>query len=176
MHEIPALNLIVAMDRARLIGRDGTLPWHLPNDLKRFRALTLGKPVIMGRHTHRSIGRPLPERRNLVLSRDPAFTAAGCEVVDSLDAALARVAGAAEVFVIGGAAVYAAALPQAARLYLTEVDAELEGDVRFPALDPDAWREVAREPCARDARHAHDYCFRVLERIIRAPAAGSNSR
>ena len=176
MRETPALSLIVAMDRARLIGRDGTLPWHLPNDLKRFRALTLGKPIIMGRRTHLSIGRPLPERRNLVLSRDPAFTAAGCEVVDSLDAALARLARAAEAFVIGGAALYAEALPRAVRLYLTEVDAELEGDVRFPALDPDAWREVAREARPRDERHAYDYCFRVLERVIRVPAAGSNSR
>ncbi|MEQ8233804.1 MAG: dihydrofolate reductase [Gammaproteobacteria bacterium] len=155
----------MAMDRERTIGRDGTLPWHLPEDLKRFRAITMGKPIIMGRRTHASIGRALPGRRNLVLTRDRDYAAPGCEVCVSLEDALARCADAPEVMIIGGAAVYRAALARAERLYLTEVDADVGGDVHFPPLDAEAWREVACEPHPRDARNAHDFRFRVLERV-----------
>lgn len=159
------LSLVVAMDRGRLIGRDGSLPWHLPEDLRRFRAITMGKPLIMGRRTHESIGRVLPGRRNIVLSRDADYRAPGCDVYPSLEAALASIAPSVEAMVIGGAAVYREALPRAQRIYLTEVDAELSGDVRFPALADEQWREVSAEHGCRDDRNAYDYCFRVLERV-----------
>jgi len=163
----PCVSLVVAMDREHVIGRDGTLPWHLPEDLKRFRAITMGKPIIMGRRTHASIGRALPGRRNLVLTRDAGYDAPGCELCPSLDAALARVADVEEAMIIGGAAVYREALARACRIYLTEVDAAVGGDVHFPPLDTAAWVEVARESHQRDERHAWDYCFRVLERVTR---------
>ncbi len=159
------LSLVVAMARNGVIGRDGSLPWHLPADLKRFRAITLGKPIVMGRRTHESIGRALPGRRNIVLSRAPDYRAADCEVFNSLDAALAALRDEAEVMIVGGAALYAEALPRADRLFITEVDAELAGDVIFPDFDRAAWREVGREAHGADASHAHDYCFRQLERL-----------
>jgi len=161
------LALVVAMARNGVIGRDGTLPWHLPADLKRFRAITMGKPIVMGRRTHESIGRPLPGRRNIVLSREPGYRAAGCEVFATLDAALAALADSDEVMIVGGAALYAEALPHAYRLYLTEVDAAPEGDVHFPAFDSHAWREVACEAHAADEQNEHSYRFRVLERLSR---------
>ena len=159
------LGIVVAMARNGVIGRDGTLPWHLPADLQRFRRLTLGKPIVMGRRTHESIGRVLPGRRNIVLSRDPAFRAAGCEVFASLEQALTALAEVEEVMVVGGAALYAEALPRAARLYLTEVEAEVAGDVRFPPFDRAAWREIERETHAADAANVHAWRFSVLERI-----------
>lgn len=162
------------MDCDRAIGRDGTLPWHLPNDLRRFRAITMGKPILMGRRTHASIGRPLPGRRNLVLSRDPAYTASGCETFTTLDAALATIAPDSEAMIVGGAELYRQTLPRAHRLYLTDVLAYTQGDVFFPALDPGAWREVWVEHHARDARHAYAYRFRVLERVIPASAPASS--
>lgn len=158
------LSVVVARDRNGVIGRDGDLPWHLPDDLKRFRAITMGKPIVMGRRTHESIGRPLPGRRNVVLSRRRGYEAAGCEVFPSLDAALAAL-DEPEIMVVGGAALYAEALPRAGRLYLTEVDAEVEGDVRFPVLDERDWQTVGDEAHAADERHAHAFRFRVLERV-----------
>lgn len=160
----PGLSLIVAMDRNRVIGRDGALPWHLPDDLKRFRKLTLGNPIIMGRRTHDSIGRPLPGRRNLVLSRDPGFRAPGCEVFASLDAALCALPAAAPAAVIGGAALYREALPLAQILYLTLVEADVDGDVHFPDFDTNAWHETAREQHAADERHAYPFSFVELRR------------
>ncbi|MCC6709786.1 MAG: type 3 dihydrofolate reductase [Gammaproteobacteria bacterium] len=159
------LALVVAMARNGVIGREGTLPWHLPADLQRFRAITMGKPIVMGRRTHESIGRPLPGRRNIILSSAPDYVAAGCEVFASLDAALTALAAVDEVMIVGGAALYAEALPRAARLYLTDVEATLDGDVFFPAFDRAQWREVAHEPHDADERNEHAYCFRVLERI-----------
>jgi dihydrofolate reductase len=138
-----SLALIVAMARNRGIGLAGALPWHLPEDLKRFKALTTGHAIIMGRKTHASIGRALPGRRNIVLTRSPAIFA-GCESASSLDAALALVADDPMPFVIGGADVYAQALPRATHLFVTEVDREVEADTFFPALPPGAWREVKR--------------------------------
>lgn len=167
------LALVVAMARNGVIGRAGSLPWHLPADLKRFRAITMGKPIIMGRRTHESIGRPLPGRRNIVLSREPAYRAAGCEVFGSLAAAQAALKNVDEVMIVGGAALYAEALPRAQILYLTEVDAAPEGDVHFPAFDRDEWREVEIEQHAADQQHAHAYCFRVLERLSRKAAPSS---
>lgn len=141
--------LIAAMDRNGLIGRDNTMPWHLSADLKHFRAVTWGKPIVMGRKTFQSLGRALPGRTNILVSRDPAFHAEGVVVADSLDEALARAAEVAgpegEVMGIGGANLYAQLLPLATRLYLTRIDAEYQGDAWFPPIDPTDWREVARE-------------------------------
>lgn len=164
-------SLIVAVGRNGVIGRDGQLPWRLSSDLKTFRRLTLGKPVVMGRKTFQSIGRPLDQRDNIVVSRDPAFEPQGVTVLPDiaeamiLARALARTSGVDEVMVIGGAALFEAALPEAHRIYLTEVDAAPEGDVYFPALDPSAWREVKREDLPKGPRDEHHAILRVLERI-----------
>lgn len=158
----PAVTLVVARARNGMIGARGRLPWHLPDDLRRFKALTMGKAVLMGRRTWASIGRPLPGRRNLVLTRDPAFEAAGATVVHSLGEAL-RQAG-DTLMVIGGAEVYALALPHAHRIELTTVDADIEGDTHLPPFDPRLWREIAREHHAADARHAHAMDFVTLVR------------
>jgi dihydrofolate reductase len=139
------LAVIAAMGTNRVIGKDGQLPWRLPEDLKRFKALTLGHPVIMGRKTHQSIGRPLPGRRNIVVSRQAGLALAGCEVAGSLEAALALLPDDGPLpFVIGGEAIYRAALPLASELLLTLVPAAPEGDVRFPELASGVWEEVER--------------------------------
>lgn len=159
------LTIIAALDRNRLIGRDGGLPWRLPDDLRRFKQLTLGKPIVMGRRTHESIGGPLPGRRNLVLSRDPAYRAGGCEVLSGLDAALAACGPDEELIVMGGSALYRDALPLADRLYLTEVDTAAEGDTWFPEFDRSAWRERSREPHPADDRHPYAFDFVCLDRM-----------
>lgn len=159
------ISLIVAMDRKRLIGRAGDLPWRLPDDLKHFKALTLGKIVLMGRKTWDSLGRPLPQRENWVLSRDPAFRPEGARVFADLASALAAAPADAELMVIGGAQLYAQTLAQAQTLYLTEVDAELDGgDAWFPAFDRRQWQETQRQPHAADERHAYAFCFLTLRR------------
>lgn len=159
-----AVTLVVAMDLRGVIGRAGGLPWRLPDDLRRFKALTLGKTVIMGRKTFESIGRPLPQRRNIVVTRDPRFAAAGIEVAASLEAALALCRQEPEVMVIGGAEIYRAALPSANKIELTRVEAEVDGDVHFPALDPAEWRESAGEHHPADAQHVYPMSFSTLER------------
>lgn len=159
------LSIVAAMDRNRLIGADDRLPWRLPADLAHFKRLTLGKPVLMGRRTHESIGRPLPERHNIVVTRDPGFRADGCTVVHSIEAGLAAAAAASEVMVIGGASVYAQCLARASRMYLTRIDAEFEGDTFFPAWNPSEWREVERRAFEPDERNAYPYRFEVLERL-----------
>lgn len=159
-----AIALVAALDRDRAIGRAGAMPWHLSDDLKRFKALTLGKPVLMGSRTARAIGRALPGRPNLVLTRADAAPFAGQVVVHSLDEALARAAG-GELMVIGGGEVYALALPRATRLHLTEIDAATaDADTFFPAFDRSAWRELVREHHPVDARHAFAFDFVDLER------------
>lgn len=158
------VSLVAAMDRRRLIGAAGRLPWHLPADLAHFKRLTLGKPILMGRRTFESIGRALPGRHNIVISRDPGFRAEGCTVAPSLQAGLAASGVAPEVMVIGGASIYAQALALADRMYLTLVEAELEGDVYFPAWDPREWREVDRRRFEPDGRNAYAYSFVTLER------------
>jgi dihydrofolate reductase len=159
------VSLIAALDCNYAIGRDRVMPWHLPDDLKRFKRLTLGKPVLMGRKTAMAIGRALPGRRNLVLTRGDSVPFAGQEVVDSLDAAIARVEGEKELCVIGGGEVYALALPYAERLYLTLVGAEVEGaDAFFPAFDQAAWREISRQSHPVDARHKYRFDFVDYER------------
>lgn len=139
------LTLVAAMAHERVIGIDNTLPWRLPEDLQHFKAVTLGKPVIMGRKTYDSIGRPLPGRRNIVVTRQGDWTRDGVETAGSLDEALAMAAGVEEVCLIGGAELYRQAIGQADRLSLTEIDAVYAGDAWFPAIDPARWVEQSRE-------------------------------
>jgi dihydrofolate reductase len=139
------ISIIVAMAHDRVIGKNNGMPWHLPADLKHFKKITTGKPVIMGRKTFESIGKALPNRRNLVVSRNADYEAPGAEVVPSLDAALSEVADQAEVFVIGGAQLFEQALPLAQRMVLTLIDLTVDGDTFFPEWDPSQWHEVSRE-------------------------------
>ena len=156
--------LVVAADEQGGIGRNGGLPWHLPEDLKRFRALTLGKPIVMGRRTWESIGRPLPGRRSLVVSRRRDFAPPGVEVFDSLAAALAAAESQPETCVIGGAQIYAQALPHADVIHLTRVHTSAGADTFFPALDAAQWEEIAREDRSADERHAWPCSFLTLRR------------
>ena len=156
------ISLIAALASNRVIGRQGTLPWHLPDDLRRFKAITMGHPVIMGRRTWESIGRPLPGRRNVVITRQAGYQAAGAEVFADLNGALAAVAGAPEVFVIGGGEMYAAALPLAHRLHLTELHQSVGGDAHFPPFDPAHWTQTMRE--SHTAPGGLRYDFVVYER------------
>lgn len=160
------LSLIAALDRHNAIGKGNALPWHLPDDLKRFKALTLGKPVLMGRKTAESLGRALPKRRNLVLTRGGSVPFDGMQAVASLDEAIALAAGeAGELCVIGGGEIYALALPRATRLHLTHVDARVDGaDAFFPRFDADDWREIARSAHPADAAHAFAFAFVDYER------------
>ena len=157
------LSLIVAMAKNRVIGNNNQMPWHLPADFAYFKKITTGHPVIMGRKTFESIGRPLPGRRNIIVSRNTAFHAENVEVMNSLEAAISACQS-EDVFVIGGATLYAEALPRADRIYLTEVDAAPEGDTLFPLLDKIQWREVARARRDADAKNVHAMEFTVLER------------
>ena len=141
----PRVTLVVARARNGVIGRGNALPWHLPEDLKHFRRLTIGHPIVMGRRTHESIGRVLPGRRNIVVSRTPGWHADGVEVAASLDEALARCAGCPEAFVVGGAQLFRAAWPLADRAVFTEIDADFDGDVRLDAPDAARWRAVQRD-------------------------------
>ncbi len=161
------VTLLAALDRRHAIGRNGAMPWQLPDDLKRFKALTLGKPVLMGRKTAIAIGRTLPGRRNLVLSRARIAPFAEQAVVHSLDEALSIAAG-AELVVIGGGEVYALALPHATHLSLTQVDTDTpDADTFFPAFDPQDWRETARAHHPADAKHAYAFDFVELDRHAR---------
>ena len=158
----PQVVLVAAMDRNRAIGRDNDLPWRLPNDLRRFKALTLDKPVLMGRKTAESLGRALPGRRNLVLTRGGRVPFEGMEAVGSVEQALSasREAGASELCVIGGAQLYALLLPRADAMRLTLVDtAVADADTFFPAFNADDWVETGRTAHPADARHAHAYIF-----------------
>lgn len=156
---------VVAHDRGRVIGKGGALPWRLPDDLKHVRALTVGKPLIMGRRTYESIGRPLPDRTNIVLTRDPAFHADGVRIARTPEEALAIAGDAPETIVFGGADVFRHFLPLADRIYLTEVDADLVGDTFFPALDRAEWRETLRTEHPADEKHAYAFRFVTLERV-----------
>jgi dihydrofolate reductase len=160
----PVISVIVAMANNGVIGRGNTLPWRLPADLKRFRSLTLGKPVLMGRRTFESIGRPLTGRVNLVLTRDAHWAADGTLSVRTLAEALEHARDSPELMVIGGAEVYGLVLPLAHRIYLTQVHADVPGDTFFPAFDPGEWRDTGRSTQAADERHAHALSFVTLER------------
>jgi dihydrofolate reductase len=155
---------LVAMADNGVIGRDNALPWHLPDDLKRFKSLTMGHALLMGRRTYESIGRALPGRRNLVLTRNPCWRAAGCERVDSPQAALAAVGTEQILYVIGGAEVFTACWAIVGRLEMTEVHAQVAGDVVLRGFDRAEWREVARIEHPADARHAHPFSFVTLVR------------
>ncbi|MBR8224022.1 dihydrofolate reductase [Burkholderia ambifaria] len=160
------LTLIVARARNGIIGRDNQLPWKLPEDLAFFKRTTMGAPIVMGRKTHESIGRPLPGRRNIVVTRDATRRFDGCDTVTSLADALALAArdGAAEAFLIGGAQLYAEGLALADKLIVTEIDADFDGDASFPAPDPAHWHEVSREPHQAAAPNTFGYAFVVYAR------------
>ncbi|AVG41316.1 dihydrofolate reductase [Achromobacter insolitus] len=157
-----SLTLIVAYSTNRVIGRDNALPWKLPGDLAHFKRSTLGHPIIMGRKTWDSLGRPLPGRSNIVISRNPGFTAAGAIVVPSLEAAVQACGDIDAAFVIGGAQIYVQALPLAARVLATEVRADVEGDAFFPLLPAFQWKETSREP--QPAENGYEYDFVTYER------------
>ena len=158
------ISLIAAVASNRVIGARGALPWHLPRDLAHFKRTTLGKTVIMGRKTHQSIAAKLPDRENLVVTRNPHLVATGCTALGSLQAAL-KAASMSEKIIIGGATLYAEALPLAEVLYLTRVHAELEGDTYFPDLDLAQWHETSHQDFDADARHAHPFTITTLTRL-----------
>lgn len=159
------LSLIVAMDENQLIGRDNDLPWRLPSDLAFFKATTMGKPIIMGRNTWESIGRPLPGRQNIVVTRQADYQAQGCTVVAGLKQAQIAAGAVEEVMLIGGAQLYQQALGIAHRLYVTRVHARLEGDAWFPEVDWAQWRKVYSQRVTPDARNAHAHTFEQWERL-----------
>ena len=161
------LTLIVAVADNGVIGRQNELPWRLPDDLKRFKALTMGKPIIMGRKTWESIGKPLDGRQNIVVSRNVEFRADGAQVADSFERALSLATLPDPVFVIGGAAIYRAALPSAQLLYLTEIRRSFAGDAHFPEYAPEAWREISRESKGMDGAEDFTYDFAAYERLSR---------
>ena len=158
------ISLIVAASNNNVIGAQGKLPWRLSSDLKRFKALTLGKPIVMGRLTYESIGRPLPGRQNIVITRQAGYAADGCDVVQSIDAAIKAAGDAEEIMIIGGSHIYQEFLPRAERIYLTRVQADVEGDVFLPDLAADGWREITREEHAADESNDYDVVFFRLER------------
>ena len=160
-----SINLIVAMAKNRVIGIDNKMPWRLPADFAWFKEHTLGHSVIMGRKPFESIGKPLTGRRNIVVSRNPVWHAGGCEVFASLRAALDSCNRKEPIFIIGGASLYTEALPAADHLYVTEVDATVEGDTFFPALEPEQWQEQWREHRAADDRNAYAMDFVILDRV-----------
>ena len=164
------LAMMVAKASNNVIGRNNKLPWYLPNDLKYFKQVTFGKPVIMGRKTWESLGKPLPGRTNIVITRQSGFQAEGAKVVATLDEAIAMaenvafIDGQEEAVIMGGAEIYALALPRADRLYLTEVHAQVEGDTWFPEYDSTEWNEIGREDFQAEGPNPYDYSFVVYER------------
>ena len=156
---------VVAYDQNRTIGNNNQLLWRLPDDLKHFKQLTLGKPLVMGRKTFESIGRSLPNRRNIILTRDPSFRAVGCEVVHSVAALQKLVASEPEVMIGGGAEIYRLLLPVTTKIYATEIEVALQGDAHFVALDPKQWCEVSRHHHAVDV--AHPYAFDFVEYVLK---------
>lgn len=162
--------MIVAMAENRVIGRNNKLPWYLPNDLKYFKQTTMGKPILMGRKTFDSIGKPLPGRANIVITRNKQWQAEGVKVVHSLEEAfslaesIAEIDGSNELMIIGGDQIYQSALDRMDRIYLTQVHAEVEGDAFFPELDWQAWQEIAREDFAAEGPNPYDYSFVVYDR------------
>ncbi|MBB1127242.1 dihydrofolate reductase [Thiospirillum jenense] len=165
-HQLPHLSIIAAIAHNGVIGHANALPWHLPADLLRFKQLTMGKPMIMGRRTFCSLPKVLPGRQHIVLTRDLDFQAPNSVLITNhLDDAIKLAGQVPEIMIIGGASVYAACLVRASRLYLTLIDAEIVGDVYFPMWNPDDWQEINQEQRPRDALNAFDMTFRTLERI-----------
>lgn len=163
----PRLSAIVAMGENRVIGKNNQLPWHLPADLKHFKQLTTGHPILMGRKTHESIGKPLPNRLNIILTRDRAYQSAGCEIVYAIGQALQLAATNAndELFIIGGADIYRQAMPWVQRIYLTIVHHTFDGDAYFPELAANEWRETSRERFEADEVNPFAYSFVTLDRV-----------
>jgi dihydrofolate reductase len=159
------VSMIAAMAKDRVIGLNGSMPWHLPADLAHFKRSTMGCPVIMGRKTYDSIGRPLPGRENIVLSRSSSLKLKGCVVVSTLEDALSKLGDASEVFIIGGQQLYQQALPLADRLYLTHIDAEFEGDTFFPDYSGIQWKQLSIESLSGDEKNAWPYRFEILEKV-----------
>jgi dihydrofolate reductase len=162
------LSLIVAMDENRLIGSNNQLPWHLPADLAFFKRTTMGKPIIMGRKTFESIGRPLPGRRNIVVTRNPEFTAAGCDIAGDIDAALAICSADEEVMLIGGASLYEQAIKQTAVMYITRIHHSFSGDTWFPEFNESDWKLTERQDIAADDANQYAYSFVKYVREIQA--------
>ena len=163
----PLLSLITAMDSKRVIGKNNALPWHLPADLAFFKQTTMGKPVIMGRKTFESIGKALPGRKNIVLTRDNNFEAPDCEVATDIDQAMSRVDGCVEVMLIGGASLYEQTIHSADKIYLTLIHHEFNGDTWFPEIDPEYWKLESREDCERDEKNQFAYSFLKYLRVMR---------
>ena len=155
----PIISLIAAMAKNRIIGKDNQMPWHLPADLGHFKAITLGKPIIMGRKTYESIGRPLPGRLNIVISTNKDYVLQGCETVTSLEDALTLVNDVEEVMIIGGGFLYTQTLPQATKLYLTFIDLDIDGDTQFPDFEALNIKEVKRESHQKDEKNPYNYVF-----------------
>ena len=155
----PTISLVAAMAKNRVIGKDNQMPWHMPADLAHFKSVTLGKPIIMGRKTYESIGRPLPGRQNIVISRNPAYQLEGCDTVTSFDAALALVANEEEVMVVGGGFLYQQTLGLANKLYLTFIDLDVEGDTQFPEYEQLKLTEVNREAHSADEKNPYNFAF-----------------
>jgi dihydrofolate reductase len=161
------ISLIVAMASNRAIGLNNQMPWHLSADLKRFKQITMGHPIIMGRLTFEAIGRPLPGRTNIIVSRNPAYQAEDCIVVDSVEAAIRQGCQLAdEVFVVGGSTLYETTLPLANNLFVTQINQDFEGDTFFPNFDRNNWVEVEREDVANDAKVSFSYTFLKLKRVF----------
>jgi dihydrofolate reductase len=154
-----SLSLICAMDQNRLIGSNNALPWHLPADLAFFKKTTLGKPIVMGRKTYESIGRPLPGRQNIIITRNPEFHAEGCDTCTSIDQAIELAGDQDEVMLIGGASLYQQTIDLAQHLYLTRIHHQFEGDAWFPEFDLQQWHEVWREDHTRDEKNGYDFSF-----------------
>jgi dihydrofolate reductase len=157
------ISIIAAMDENRLIGSNNTLPWHLPADLQRVKQLTTGHAIILGRKNYESIGRPLPNRKNIVITGNPDFEAPGCIVVNSIEAAIEAAAG-DEVFIFGGARIYEQMFSLAERMYLTKIHATFDGDTWFPEFDPNSWTEIERQDFTADKKNPYDYSFITLEK------------
>lgn len=158
------ISIIVAMDRNRLIGAQGTMPWRLPADLRWFKKVTMGKPVVMGRKTYESIGKPLKGRRNVVLTRDRQYSAPGCVVVHSIEEAIHASENGEEVMIIGGAQLYRQFLPRSERIYLTRIEAAFEGDTYFPDFSEEQWQIVFDEQHEAGEHNRHPFRFQILER------------
>ena len=158
------ISIIVAMDRNRVIGKNDGLPWHISADLQHFKKITMGKPIIMGRKTHESIGRPLPGRENIILTRDQNYRSEGCTVLNSIDTILEHCQDSDEIMITGGSEIYRQWLQQASRIYLTEVHTEVDGDTFFPEFNRNEWEEISREDFEADEKNEFDYSFLILER------------
>jgi len=163
------ISIIVAASTNNVIGVRGELPWRLSDDLKHFKSVTMDKPIVMGRKTWESIGRALPGRQNIVVTRQTEYEADGCDVVASIEDAISVAGNVDEIMVIGGSQIYDLALPVAQRLYLTRVHADVDGDAHFPPVDESAWRLVSEESHRADDRNEFDFSFRVYERAVARP-------